>query len=600
MPSADLSSIRLGFAAACVAVAAPTALAGSSDGVFTVIGLPDTQRYSEQFPLVYVNQTTWVVDRLADLDIRFATHYGDIVQHADRTEEWINADDAMDILDAAGVPQGVTSGNHDITANGGSGEPYIPENYLFWFGPDRYIGRPFFRESSATGMSTWQVFDGGDREFIGLSVECETPPSELAWAQGVLDRHRDKAVMFTTHRYLQDAEDYVGGVPVVPSGRYPDIWYLVEPPRQPFGIQANELFEWFIRRNPNIFLVNCGHFHEEYRQTSTNVANLPVHEVLADYQEDPNGGDGWLRIMEFNVPLGRIDVESYSPYLDQFRFTDESLFSLDVDFDQYRTLDGFAAFQNGINGYDGTRDTWINEDEPNTAYGEQDTRWSDDDTSNSIFTDRRGQSLIRFDDIFSEGDEPGRVPQGAKIRSATLVLDVAADIDNPFANPRFFVHPVLVPWEEDSTWNSLGGGLSEGADIGGVIGQFLGDNVRDGDTMRRVDITGLVQSWSNGQPNWGIAILPEIISGNDEGIEIWTSEFGNPLLRPRLEVTYELDSTPPPSPDINGDGIVNSADLGFIIAAWNQTGPNAADLNQDGIVGPADLGLLISAWGPVG
>ncbi len=585
---------------ACMAALLATATSSIADeGSFTVIGLPDTQNYSQSFPFVFVNQTSWVASQIEALDIRFVTHYGDIVQRADREEEWINADEAMLLLDQAGVPQGVTSGNHDITPNGLSGEPYIPENYLFWFGPDRYIGRPYFRTASPTGMSSWQEFDGGDREFIGLSVECETPPSELAWAQGILDLNRDKAVMFTTHRYLQDAEDYTAGVPVVPSGRYPDIWYLVEPPRQPFGIQANELFEWFIRRNPNIFLVNCGHFHEEFRQTSTNVAGNPVHEVLADFQDDPNGGDGWLRLMDFDVPMGRIDFRTYSSYLDEFRFTDESLFSLDVDFDRYRTLDGFAAFQNGINGYDGTRDTWIDEDEPDSSYGEQDTRWSDDDTANSIFTDYRGQSLIRFDEVFSEGAETGRVPMGATIRSATLVIDVAADIDNPFANPRFFVHPVLVPWQESSTWNSLGGGLSEGDDIGSAIADFLGDNVRDGDTMRRIDLTGLVQSWSDGQANWGIAILPEIISGNDEGIEIWTSEFGNPLLRPRLEVTYEL---PPvaPTPDLNGDGVVNSADLGLLIAAWNQTGPNAADLNEDGIVGPADLGLLVSRWGPLG
>ena len=146
------------------------------DGVFTVIGLPDTQNYSESFPEIYAGQTNWVVDQLGLLDIRFVTHYGDIVQHADREEEWLDADEAMLVLDDAGVPQGVTSGNHDITANGLSGESYIPENYLFYFGPDRYIGRPFFQTASTTGMSTWQVFDGGDRDFVALSVECETPP----------------------------------------------------------------------------------------------------------------------------------------------------------------------------------------------------------------------------------------------------------------------------------------------------------------------------------------------------------------------------------------------------------------------------------------
>jgi hypothetical protein len=50
--------------------------------------------------------------------------------------------------------------------------------------------------------------------------------------------------------------------------------------------------------------------------------------------------------------------------------------------------------------------------------------------------------------------------------------------------------------------------------------------------------------------------------------------------------------------DLNGDGCVNSADLGLLIAIWNQVNPPIGDLNGDGVIGPADLGLLIGAWTP--
>ncbi len=49
--------------------------------------------------------------------------------------------------------------------------------------------------------------------------------------------------------------------------------------------------------------------------------------------------------------------------------------------------------------------------------------------------------------------------------------------------------------------------------------------------------------------------------------------------------------------DINGDGVVNAADLGSLIGNWGCTGPDCvADVNQDGIVNSADLGLVIGAW----
>jgi len=48
--------------------------------------------------------------------------------------------------------------------------------------------------------------------------------------------------------------------------------------------------------------------------------------------------------------------------------------------------------------------------------------------------------------------------------------------------------------------------------------------------------------------------------------------------------------------DLDGDGVVGSLDLAFLLAAWGQGGP--ADLTGDGIVGSADLAAILAAWGP--
>ena len=49
--------------------------------------------------------------------------------------------------------------------------------------------------------------------------------------------------------------------------------------------------------------------------------------------------------------------------------------------------------------------------------------------------------------------------------------------------------------------------------------------------------------------------------------------------------------------DFNGDGNVNGADLGLMIAAWGSCSGCPEDLNGDGVVNGADLGLMIAGWG---
>ena len=50
-------------------------------------------------------------------------------------------------------------------------------------------------------------------------------------------------------------------------------------------------------------------------------------------------------------------------------------------------------------------------------------------------------------------------------------------------------------------------------------------------------------------------------------------------------------------PDINKDGIVDTADLGLLLGVFGAVGANVADLNGDLVVDTADLGLLLGAFG---
>ena len=48
--------------------------------------------------------------------------------------------------------------------------------------------------------------------------------------------------------------------------------------------------------------------------------------------------------------------------------------------------------------------------------------------------------------------------------------------------------------------------------------------------------------------------------------------------------------------DLDGDGVVDGADLGLLLGSWGPCPGCPADLNGDGVVDGADLGLLLGSW----
>jgi hypothetical protein len=105
-----------------------------------------------------------------------------------------------------------------------------------------------------------------------------------------------------------------------------------------------------LKDNPNLFLILCGHNHGEGSRVDVYNGHT-VYSLLADYQSDPNGGNGYLRTMEFVPASNEIRVKTYSPTLGTYMTDADSQFTLSYDmggvsFTELGTVSGVASGSN--------------------------------------------------------------------------------------------------------------------------------------------------------------------------------------------------------------------------------------------------------------
>ena len=81
---------------------------------------------------------------------------------------------------------------------------------------------------------------------------------------------------------------------------------------------------------------------------------------------------------------------------------------------------------------------------------------------------------------------------------------------------------------------------------------------------------------------------------------LWIELFGG---GDSIDSTVELDDfvlefvPAEASPDLDGNGTVNGADLAILLGAWGACEGCPADLDANGQVNGADLAVLLGAWG---
>jgi hypothetical protein len=214
---------------------------------------------------------------------------------------------------------------------------------------------------------------------------------------------------------------------------------------------------------------------------------------------------------------------------------------------------------------------------------------------------RRG--LVRFD--------LSSIPVGSTISSVSLRLYCSAAGVN--AQHPVALHRLLASWGEGTSLAFGGGGAASTPGDATWINRFHpgqpwttagGDFAATASATRNVGGQGFytwtstaglvadIQQWVN-EPTTNHGWLFKGNEATQQSVKRFDSREAGASTRPQLTVVF----TPPPPPnpaDLNGDGVVNAADLATLHASWGTPGPG--DLDGDGTVGSSDLTILLAAW----
>ena len=216
------------------------------------------------------------------------------------------------------------------------------------------------------------------------------------------------------------------------------------------------------------------------------------------------------------------------------------------------------------------------------------------------------RSLVRFD--------VSGIPADAFVISAKIRIQVTRRPQDAGFPVPLSLHRNLADWGESSSFSPGGSGATAavgdatwayrffptdpwGTPGGDFVPASSGSAEIVGTGPYLIEGFGLaadVQAWIEGEPNHGWIMI------GDESVEKTACKLTsreNPAVTLLPKLIVEWGTKPARSADINGDGIVDGADLGLLIGDWGSCDDCPTDLDRNGVVDGSDLGLLLASWG---
>lgn len=307
---------------------------------FTFIVFGDPQGYTKydiNQPL-YELCTAWIADNVQNLNIKAVLFTGDLVEQNENLvpnrkmlnqtskQMWEWSSHCLKRLDNK-VPYIIAAGNHEYGyVRGDESFTHYPEYYT----PERnsetakHLVATFPNRQGQASLenAAWEFRDKNWGKLLVIGSEWAPRDEVLEWAKGLCnsEKYQDHTVIFLTHSLLR-----------AKSANYTDNENYKIQPRN----YGKEIWEKLLYPCKNIRLAVCGHTGhpatDDGKETGSsydhevnnayrcdkNAAGKDVHQMMFNIQclgggWEGNGGDGWLRLLEF-MPDGKtIKASTYS------------------------------------------------------------------------------------------------------------------------------------------------------------------------------------------------------------------------------------------------------------------------------------------------
>ncbi len=301
----------------------------SIPGSWSVIMLPDPQTYVKfdyNQPLLEL-LTAWITRNQEKLNIQMVLCTGDMVEQNEMLNpdgiggnqpsksQWESAARAFCRLDGK-IPYVLATGNHDY---GYKSAENRQTNYDKYFPVDKnWLNQKLLRDVGVNSAgnptltnATYEFTSPQGKKFLILVLEFAPRNEILEWAKKTIgqEKYANHTVILLTHSYLNANSEHIER-----EG--------YELPGPNYGAA---IWQKLVQPSKNIQMVLSGHIggpndvraHLGFR-TDPNAAGKKVQQITFNAQAlgggwHGNGGDGWLRILEF-LPDGKtIKVKTFSP-----------------------------------------------------------------------------------------------------------------------------------------------------------------------------------------------------------------------------------------------------------------------------------------------
>jgi hypothetical protein len=221
-------------------------------------------------------------------------HEGDVVDQGSDAAQWVVAMAAQAILQNAHIPNVLAVGNHDYDT------AYTNRNLTTWlsnistsyYTNEAWFDGGFYEAGRSDNVYCLRTVGGLHYLFVGL--EFSPRAGVLTWLDGLLSNYADHKAIIICHAYLD-------GSVVADAGIYN-----------------------VITQHSNVLIIGGGHYILEGtpqyvgKRDNWLVSGGHMTQFMINFQDDTEGGQGYLRIITIKPGAKAIKHQTYSPSLDNY------------------------------------------------------------------------------------------------------------------------------------------------------------------------------------------------------------------------------------------------------------------------------------------